>query len=126
MFSQACVKNSVRRGCAWQEASMAGGAWMAEGHAWQGGMCGRRDGHCSRCYASYWNAFLLLSVTASPTETLYYSEKIFRFFVGLLIPLFWISGDVCSGFQSKGGSFSLCFLAWAQWIPQFHLWCGTC
>ena len=25
-----------------------------------GGMCGRRDGHCSGLYASYWNAFLLL------------------------------------------------------------------
>ena len=24
-----------------------------------GGVCGRRDGHCSRQYASYWNAFLL-------------------------------------------------------------------
>ena len=23
-----------------------------------GGMYGRRDGHCSRQYASYWNAFL--------------------------------------------------------------------
>ena len=34
------------------------------GHAWQGGACvtggvhGRRDGHCSRRYTSYWNAFL--------------------------------------------------------------------
>ena len=26
------------------------------GHAWQG--WGRRDGHCSGRYASYWNAFL--------------------------------------------------------------------
>ena len=42
---------------------------MAGGHAWQGGMhgrgscltggvCGRRDGHCSGRHASYWNAFL--------------------------------------------------------------------
>ena len=31
------------------------------------------------------------------------------FFVGLLIPLFWTSGDVCSGFQSQGGSLA-CFL----------------
>ena len=81
MFSQACVKNSVHRGggvvgghalwevciaggmhgrgCAWQ------GACMEGGHAWQGGVHSRggmralRDGHCSRCYASYWNAFLL-------------------------------------------------------------------
>ena len=83
MFSQACVKNSVHRGggvvgggmhygrCALQEACTAGGvhgrghAWKG-GHAWQrvvhsrgGGMRALRDGHCSRCYASYWNAFLL-------------------------------------------------------------------
>ena len=28
------------------------------GHAWQGVRSGRRDGHCSGRYASYWNAFL--------------------------------------------------------------------
>ena len=33
---------------------------VAGGHAWLGGgMHGRRDGHCSGWYASYWNAFLL-------------------------------------------------------------------
>ena len=47
-----------------------GGACVAGGHAWQGCvvgeayggggiMHGRRDGHCSGLYASYWNAFLL-------------------------------------------------------------------
>ena len=53
-----------------------GGACMVGGHVWQGvcmaggcvakgggmhgtgGMRGRRDGHCSGQYASYWNAFL--------------------------------------------------------------------
>ena len=30
------------------------------GHAWQGGIRGRRNGHCSGRYASYWNALLLL------------------------------------------------------------------
>ena len=60
MFSQACVKNSVQGG---------GGACVVEGHAWLGGayvvgVCkaggvrGRKDGHGSRRYASYWNAFL--------------------------------------------------------------------
>ena len=37
------------------------GAYMARGHAWKGvagGMRGRRDGHCSGWYPSYWNAFL--------------------------------------------------------------------
>ena len=34
-------------------------------HVWQGGMRGRRDGHCSRRYASYWNAFLLRNVVSS-------------------------------------------------------------
>ena len=28
------------------------------GCVWQGGMCGRRDGHCSGRYTSYWNVFL--------------------------------------------------------------------
>ena len=61
-------------GCAWQGghawqgvvggmrgrgACMAGGTCMAGGCAWQGAMCGRRNGHCSGRYASYWNAFLL-------------------------------------------------------------------
>ena len=32
---------------------------MARGHVWQGDVRGRRDGHCSGRYASYWNAFLL-------------------------------------------------------------------
>ena len=43
-----------------------GGSCVAGGYAWQeggamhgGGMHGRRNGHCSGRYASYWNAFLL-------------------------------------------------------------------
>ena len=28
----------------------------------KGGMCGRRDGHCSGQYASYWNAFLFMNI----------------------------------------------------------------
>ena len=31
---------------------------MAGGMHGQGGVCGRRDGHCSGRYTSYWNAFL--------------------------------------------------------------------
>ena len=69
MFSQACVKNSVHRGVCMaggmhggvQGACMAGGrvvgACMAGGVHGRG-MRGRRDGHCSGRYASYWNAFL--------------------------------------------------------------------
>ena len=45
-------------GCALR-GGMHGGDVHDRGHAWQGGMRGRRDGHCSRRYASYWNAFLL-------------------------------------------------------------------
>ena len=54
------------RGHAWQ------GVCVAGGHAWQGacvvgacmtgGMHGRRDGHCNGQYASYWNAFLSITV----------------------------------------------------------------
>ena len=40
------------RGHAWQRAMHGRGACVA------GGMHDRRDGHCSRWYASYWNAFL--------------------------------------------------------------------
>ena len=53
---------------------MAGGdAWQGvvcmvvgvrgRGCAWQGScMRGRRDGHCSERYASYWNDFLLIMI----------------------------------------------------------------
>ena len=56
MFSHLSVSHSVWGGRAWQ----GQGACMAGGHAWQGaGVRGRRDGHYSGRYASYWNAFLL-------------------------------------------------------------------
>ena len=32
-------------------------------------------------------------------------------FVGLLIPLFWTSGDVCLGFKIQGGFPRLCVLS---------------
>ena len=35
-----------------------GNSWWGACVAGEGGMCDRRDGHCSGCYASYWNAFL--------------------------------------------------------------------
>ena len=46
-------------GCAWH------GGVHGRGCAWQvacvvGGVHGRRDGHCSRRYASYWNELLLI------------------------------------------------------------------
>ena len=69
-----CGRHAWQGACIVGEAYMAGGmhgrgACMVGGHVWQGGMhgrghawCGhvygRRDGHCSRQYASYWNAFL--------------------------------------------------------------------
>ena len=43
-----------------------GGACVARGTYGSGGMRGRRDGHCSRWYASCWNTFLF---TLSPTST---------------------------------------------------------
>ena len=56
------------RGHAWQGACVAGGMYGKWGHASQG-MCvvvwsmhGRRDGHCSGRYASYWNAFLFILI----------------------------------------------------------------
>ena len=32
-------------------------------------------------------------------------------FMGPLIPLFWLSGDICPWFQSQGGSLFACFVA---------------
>ena len=48
---------------AWQGICVARGmcgrsVCMAGGHAWQRGMHGMIDGHCSGRYASYWNPFL--------------------------------------------------------------------
>ena len=48
-------------------------------------------------------------------------------FVGPLIPLFWTSGDVSSGFQSQSG-FCLIWTLWrCTWytFPEIHLWCDT-
>ena len=47
-----------RGGHVWQ-----GGCMVGEGMCGKGGMCGRKNGNCSGRYASYWNAFLLLSCT---------------------------------------------------------------
>ena len=49
----------VAGGHAWQGACVAEGACMAGGVRGKGAVHGRRDGHCSGQYASYWNAFLL-------------------------------------------------------------------
>ena len=52
--------------CVWQGVCVAGGVHgrgiHGRGVSGSGGMCGRRDGHCSRRYVSYWNAFLLLDI----------------------------------------------------------------
>ena len=50
-------------------------------------------------------------------------------FVGPLIPLFWTSGDVSSGFQSQSGQ-PFSHFTW-QWnmcnrFPEIHPWCDTC
>ena len=53
------------RAHAWQGAMHGGGACVAGG-----GMCGRRDGHCSGKYVSYWNAFLLKTPDTTVTNSL--------------------------------------------------------
>ena len=81
IFSEACVKNSVQRGGGCDRggvhgrgACVAGGCALQGGHPWQGasmavGAC-MAGGHCGRYYeiqsmsgqyASYWNAFLLIT-----------------------------------------------------------------
>ena len=46
--------------------------------------------------------------------------------LGPLVPLFWISGDVSSGFQSQRGSalFALRRRMYCT-FPEIHLWCYT-
>ena len=49
-------------------------------------------------------------------------------FLGSLLPLFWISGDVSSGFQSQSGFCLIHFFAEAMecTFPEIHLWCCMC
>ena len=50
-------------------------------------------------------------------------------FMGPLIPLFWTSDDVFSGFQSQSElSYSYNLLAEGihATFPEIHLWCNTC
>ena len=48
-------------------------------------------------------------------------------FLGGLIPLFWTSGDVSSGFQSQSGFCLIWTLRRHKWctFPEIHLWCDT-
>ena len=61
----ACVMVLYMVGRQAREGGMHGRGIHGRGHMWQGvcvagsDMHGRRDGHCSRRYVSYWNAFLL-------------------------------------------------------------------
>ena len=74
MVGRVCMAEDMHgRGHTWQgglhgsgRACMAGGTCMARrGHARQGGgVRGRRDGHCSGRYASYWKAFLFTCVSS--------------------------------------------------------------
>ena len=52
--------------------------------------------------------------------------KTYVLFVGLLIPLFWTSGDVSPGFKARVDPSFACSVACMQWIPEIHLWCNTC
>ena len=47
--------------------------------------------------------------------------------MGPLIPLFWTSGDVSSGFKSQSGQPYSCLVeAYMLHFPEIHLWCNTC
>ena len=71
IFSQACVKNSVHRGVPGPEGCLVTGGCLAwaggpgpSGGLILGGCLWRppRDGYCCGRYASYWNAFLFITV----------------------------------------------------------------
>ena len=59
------------RGHAWQEGVWQG-VYVAEGRAWQGGVCGRGGVRGIRSmsgrYGSYWNAFLLGNDLVCPNK----------------------------------------------------------
>ena len=49
--------------------------------------------------------------------------------LGPRLSLFWISGDVSSGFQSQSGFCLICFCGGecnVHVFPEIHLWCYTC
>ena len=91
----------------------SGNVCVAEGHVWQGacvakgeggwrGLCmhGRRDGHCSGWYASYWNAFLFFqdirafgvpAFVLQVTSAMGFKARIGTVCLGALLP-------VCNGF----------------------------
>ena len=50
------------RGCVWQVGMHGRGCVWQGGACMAGGIRGKRDGHCSRRYASYWNAFLFVLI----------------------------------------------------------------
>ena len=63
IFSQASVSHSIHRGAVHARGMHGRGVCVAGGmHGRRGSMHGRRDGHCSGRYASYWNAFLLSQI----------------------------------------------------------------
>ena len=48
-------------------------------------------------------------------------------FLGLLVPLFWISGDVSLGFKARVGSDVFTFCGGdVMYIPEIDLWCYMC
>ena len=54
-----CGREHVWQEGVWWACMVVGGqAWQGACMAGAGGEHGRRHGHCSRQYASYWNAFL--------------------------------------------------------------------
>ena len=62
-------------GRAWQGSCVAGrGVCVAGGR----GMHGRRDGHCSGWYTSYWNAFLFLSMNSCYVDDILMEKEMNR------------------------------------------------
>ena len=67
---------------------------------------------CNTMFYSFLTSLSLFSLFKIQNYYTYYIAIFLRtevLFVGPLIPLFWISGDFCPGFQSQGGSLA-CFL----------------
>ena len=78
----ACMAGGMHgRGHAWWGACIVGGM-HGKGGVHGGGMHGRRDGHCSRRYTSYWNAFLLYGIKSPPRD------ESLRFYLNFMYFLF--------------------------------------
>ena len=65
-----CVARGIHDSGVCMARGVCGREVHGRGCTWQGGMCGRRDGHCSGRYTSYYNAFLFIMIIVNAESLL--------------------------------------------------------